>query len=59
MINIHDKVLRVAWWVLAFAVFGLTLTIRIRLLGIPLERDEYVYAGNSWCRAFRRTDWPT
>jgi hypothetical protein len=47
MINIRDKVLRVAWWVLAFAVFGLTLAIRIRLLGIPLERDEgeYAYAG--------------
>ncbi len=47
MINIHRKVLRVAWWVLASAVFGLTLAIRIRLLGIPLERDEgeYAYAG--------------
>jgi hypothetical protein len=46
-INIHDKVLRVAWWVLGLTVFGLTLTIRIRLLGIPLERDEgeYAYAG--------------
>src|SRR5437773_6730461 len=47
MINIHRKVLRVAWWVLATVVFGLTLAIRIRLLGIPLERDEgeYAYAG--------------
>src|SRR5437762_10662226 len=47
MINIHDKALRVAWSVLAFAVFSLTLAIRIRLLGIPLERDEgeYAYAG--------------
>jgi hypothetical protein len=46
-INIHDKVLRVAWWVLGLTVFGLTLAIRIRLLGIPLERDEgeYAYAG--------------
>src|SRR5437773_6093000 len=47
MINIHDKALRVAWSVLAFAAFSLTLAIRIRLLGIPLERDEgeYAYAG--------------
>ena len=46
-INTHDKVLRVAWWVLGLTAFGLTLTIRIRLLGIPLERDEgeYAYAG--------------
>jgi hypothetical protein len=42
-----DKLVRVAWWVLAAIVFGLTLAIRIRLLGIPLERDEgeYAYAG--------------
>src|SRR5436190_13865883 len=47
MINIHDKALRVAWSVLAFAVFALVIAIRIRLLGIPLERDEgeYAYAG--------------
>jgi len=46
-INTHDKVLRVAWWVLGLTAFGLTLAIRIRLLGIPLERDEgeYAYAG--------------
>ncbi len=33
--------------ILAVLVFGLTLAIRIRLLGIPLERDEgeYAYAG--------------
>jgi hypothetical protein len=42
-----DKLVRVAWWVLAAVVFGLTLAIRIRLLGVPLERDEgeYAYAG--------------
>ena len=36
-----------AWWILAAVVFGLTVAIRIRLLGIPLERDEgeYAYAG--------------
>src|SRR6266550_1522082 len=45
--DIHDKTLRVAWWTLAVIVFGVTVAIRIRLLGIPLERDEgeYAYAG--------------
>ena len=47
MKNDQDKILRIAWWVLALAVFSLTTAIRIRLLGIPLERDEgeYAYAG--------------
>ncbi|TMP95942.1 MAG: hypothetical protein E6L08_00160, partial [Verrucomicrobia bacterium] len=42
-----DKLVRVARWVLAAIAFGLTLAIRIRLLGVPLERDEgeYAYAG--------------
>src|SRR5436190_23592252 len=45
--DIHDKTLRVAWWTLAVIVFGVTVAFRIRLLGIPLERDEgeYAYAG--------------
>jgi Dolichyl-phosphate-mannose-protein mannosyltransferase len=45
--NDQDKILRIAWWVLAAAVFSLTTAVRIRLLGIPLERDEgeYAYAG--------------
>ena len=45
--DIHYKTLRVAWWTLAVIVFGVVLAIRIRLLGIPLERDEgeYAYAG--------------
>src|SRR5437773_11553120 len=45
--DIHDKTLRVAWWTLAVIVFGVTVAIRIRLLGMPLERDEgeYAYAG--------------
>src|SRR6476659_5118819 len=45
--DIHDKTLRVAWWTLAVIVFGFVLAIRIRLVGIPLERDEgeYAYAG--------------
>src|SRR4029077_5672710 len=46
-IGTNDKVLHIAWWVLAAAILGLIVTIRIRLLGIPLERDEgeYAYAG--------------
>ncbi|HWX15275.1 MAG TPA: glycosyltransferase family 39 protein [Chthoniobacterales bacterium] len=46
-IESHDKLIRIAWWVLAATVLGLTIAIRIRLLGIPLERDEgeYAYAG--------------
>src|SRR5438477_2808308 len=46
-IDTNDKVLPLTWWVLAVAVLGLVVTIRIRLLGIPLERDEgeYAYAG--------------
>ena len=38
---------RIAWSVLAATVLGLTIASRIRLLGIPLERDEgeYAYAG--------------
>src|SRR5438132_5937031 len=45
--NDQDKTIRIAWWVFALAVFGLTTAVRIRLLGIPLERDEgeYAYAG--------------
>ena len=36
-----------AWCTLAIIVFGVIIAIRIRLLGIPLERDEgeYAYAG--------------
>ncbi len=39
--------LRFGWCALAVIVFGLVIAIRIRLLGIPLERDEgeYAYAG--------------
>jgi 4-amino-4-deoxy-L-arabinose transferase-like glycosyltransferase len=46
-IQINDKTLRFAWWILAVIVFGVVILIRIRLLGIPLERDEgeYAYAG--------------
>ena len=45
--NDQEKILRIAWWVLAVVVFSLTTGVRIRLLGIPLERDEgeYAYAG--------------
>ncbi|PYI89405.1 MAG: hypothetical protein DMF03_07695 [Verrucomicrobia bacterium] len=46
-IDSEDKILRLPWWCLAIIVFSVTIAIRIRLLGIPLERDEgeYAYAG--------------
>jgi 4-amino-4-deoxy-L-arabinose transferase-like glycosyltransferase len=42
-----DRVLQAAWLLLAGVVFVMVVAIRIRLLGIPLERDEgeYAYAG--------------
>src|SRR4029450_2681348 len=45
--DISGKLMRFAWWGLATIVFTLIIAIRIRLLGIPLERDEgeYAYAG--------------
>jgi hypothetical protein len=45
--DINGKLLQFAWWGLAAIVFTLVAAIRIRLLGIPLERDEgeYAYAG--------------
>jgi hypothetical protein len=45
--NINAKLVRFTWWGLATIVFALVIAIRIRLLGIPLERDEgeYAYAG--------------
>jgi dolichyl-phosphate-mannose-protein mannosyltransferase len=46
-IDSSSKGWRAAWWTLAVIVFGVVIAIRIRLLGIPLERDEgeYAYAG--------------
>ncbi|HEU0208841.1 MAG TPA: glycosyltransferase family 39 protein [Candidatus Udaeobacter sp.] len=46
-ININARLVWFAWWALAIIVFALVSSIRIRLLGIPLERDEgeYAYAG--------------
>jgi Dolichyl-phosphate-mannose-protein mannosyltransferase len=46
-IEMNCKALRPGWCILAVIVFGFVLAIRIRLLGIPLERDEgeYAYAG--------------
>ena len=43
----QDKTIGIAWWVLAAVIFSLTAAIRVRLLGIPLERDEgeFAYAG--------------
>jgi hypothetical protein len=42
----RDKVLRRVWLLFATVVFVLVIAIRIRLLGIPLERDEGEYAYN-------------
>ncbi len=36
----NSKALRPGWCILAIIVFGFVLTIRIRLLGIPLEIVE-------------------
>jgi len=45
--DINGKLVQFAWWALAIIAFTLVIVIRIRLLGIPLERDEggYAYAG--------------
>jgi len=45
--DINGKLVQFAWWALAIIAFTLVVAIRIRLLGIPLERDEgeYAYAG--------------
>jgi Dolichyl-phosphate-mannose-protein mannosyltransferase len=45
--DISGNLVQFAWWALATIVFTLVVAIRIRLLGIPLERDEgeYAYAG--------------
>src|SRR5437899_8442727 len=45
-IQLH-RLARIAWLTVAVAVFGITLAVRIRLLSMPLERDEgeYAYAG--------------
>jgi len=58
-IDTNGKVLPLTWWVLAVAILGLVVTIRIRLLGIPLERDEgeYAYAGQLLLQVFRLTSW--
>jgi len=49
----RDTVLEAAWIFLAVTVFGLVIAIRIRLLGIPLERDngEYAYAAGKGASA--------
>jgi hypothetical protein len=45
--DINEKLVQFAWWTLPTIIFALVVAIRIRLLGIPLERDEgeYAYAG--------------
>src|SRR5947207_13049017 len=40
----QERVLPIAWWLVAVIIFGLVIAIRIRLLGVPLERDEGEYA---------------
>jgi hypothetical protein len=42
-----DRFLRIGWWVLFGLAVGVVVLIRIRLLEIPLERDEgeYAYTG--------------
>src|SRR2546430_2362739 len=47
MPEIEDKISRIAWPILLAATLVTVLFIRIRLLNIPLERDEgeYAYAG--------------
>jgi 4-amino-4-deoxy-L-arabinose transferase-like glycosyltransferase len=46
-IDTQTKPLRIAWWILLAIILGLVAFIRIRLLNLPLERDEgeYAYAG--------------
>src|SRR5947209_18264732 len=46
-IDKNGNALVFGWCTLAIIVFGVVIAIRIRLLGIPLERDEgeYAYAG--------------
>jgi len=50
----NPEILRFGWCALAVIVFGLVIAIRIRLLGIPLERDEgeYAYAGQLMLQGF-------
>lgn len=46
--DINGKLVQFAWWALATIVFTLLVTIRNRVLGIPLEHDEgkYAHAGH-------------
>src|SRR5437016_11576238 len=42
-----EQGIQLCWWILLAIVIAVVVFIRIRLLGIPLERDEgeYAYAG--------------
>ena len=46
-VHYDNKAVRIAWWWLLAVAVGITVYIRIRLLDIPLERDEgeYAYSG--------------
>ena len=45
--DFNGKLVQFAWSAGAIIVFGLIIATRLRLLGIPLERDEgeYAYGG--------------
>jgi hypothetical protein len=47
-----ERGIRLCWWILLAVVTALIVLIRIRLLAIPLERDEgeYAYAGQLMLR---------
>lgn len=54
-LDINDKGLRLGWRILAVIAFGTGHPIRIRLLGIPLDRDagEYGYAARLTLQGIR------
>ena len=45
--------------ILSLLVIGLVILIRVRLLAVPLERDEGEYAYAGQLMLFPRTSWPT
>src|ERR687888_510434 len=46
-IAVKEKIAQSAWWILFLLVVAIVVFVRLRLLDIPLERDEgeYAYAG--------------
>lgn len=51
-VEVYEKRMRLARWILFATILGLVALIRIRLLNLPLERDEgeYAYAGQLMLR---------